>query len=90
LAETACAIGIDTTHHLRLDIIGQTATAYIDGTEVLTYDGFAEYPSGGIGLKSINSATTLFDNVVVSTTPEPATLSLIALGGLAILRRRKR
>jgi hypothetical protein len=30
------------------------------------------------------------DNVVVSQTPEPATLSLLALGGLAISRRRRR
>jgi hypothetical protein len=29
------------------------------------------------------------DNVVVSATPEPATLSLLALGGLLALRRRR-
>ena len=30
------------------------------------------------------------DDVTVSITPEPATLSLLALGGLALVRRRKR
>ncbi len=29
------------------------------------------------------------DGLIVSPMPEPATLSLLALGGLALLRRRK-
>jgi hypothetical protein len=32
----------------------------------------------------------LLDNITFSAVPEPATLSLLALGGLAILRRRRR
>lgn len=31
-----------------------------------------------------------FDNIVVSGTPEPASVSLIALGGLVLLKRRKK
>ncbi len=36
------------------------------------------------------SADELFIGFRVSELPEPATLSLLALGGLAILRRRRR
>jgi hypothetical protein len=36
------------------------------------------------------AATGYIDNLAILQTPEPATLSLLALGGLALLRRRKR
>jgi hypothetical protein len=34
-------------------------------------------------------ATAYLDNITVSQTPEPATLSLLALGGAALLRRKR-
>jgi hypothetical protein len=50
----------------------------------LTRIGFA-------GANSISGTLTqYYDNVVVETVPEPATLSLLALGGLALVARRRR
>ena len=37
-----------------------------------------------------NSFDAMLDNVVLFTTPEPGTLTLLALGGLGLLRRRRR
>jgi 3-keto-disaccharide hydrolase len=65
LKEAAASTPADVWHHLRLDVSGVTATAAIDGTEVLTHDGFSAYPTGRIGLKRIDGGTNRFDNVVV-------------------------
>lgn len=53
------------TYAVRLEVIGDSATAFIDGNEVLSVSGLTEYPSGRIGLKSIFWISR-FDNVVVS------------------------
>ena len=45
--------------------------------------------SGYIGSGVWYNATG-FDNIVISEVPEPATLGLLGLGGLAMLRRRRR
>jgi hypothetical protein len=70
-------------HTLDLDVIGNTATAYIDGVSVLSYNNFTEYTGGPIGLKSINSATTLFDDVSVRSVPEPSTIAMLLVAGSA-------
>ena len=41
-----------------------------------------------ITLYRINTGSTL--NAAVLTTPEPATMGLLAVGGLLVLRRRRR
>ena len=58
----------NTWHHALLRIQGTTVTAYIDGVEVLAYNGLVHYPAGKVALKRINGpGSTLYDNVVVKT-----------------------
>jgi hypothetical protein len=84
-------------HHVRIEVKGTTATAFIDGQQVLYYAGFTDFLNGGVGLKAINSAQILYDNVKVSLTlpfqikvqPQPqigywgksVTFSVTAAGG---------
>ena len=42
------------------------------------------------GIDNFSAAFTGFTSITVTPAPEPATLSLLALGGLAVLRRRRR
>ncbi len=88
LASTSYTLSLDTWHNVRITVEGTQASAYIDDGHVLTHDGFDAYGSGKIGLKTINDGVVLFDNVLV--TPEPATLCLLVVSGLALLRRRRR
>ena len=44
----------------------------------------------GNGGRSSYSRGAAYDNWRISVTPEPATLSFLLLGGLAVLRRRNR
>lgn len=46
------------------------------------YKAVFEMPRGDLGTMSV-------DNVLVTQVPEPTTLSLLALGGLAVMRRRR-
>ena len=87
LTETPYTLSLDTWHNVRLTVEGTQASVYINDSHVITYDGFNEYSSGKIGLKNINDGVVLFDNVVV--TPEPATMSLLVIGGLALLHRKR-
>jgi hypothetical protein len=52
-----------------------------------TLTDFTDVPSDLYVSLYVQAMDATFDNVVV--TPEPATLSLLALGGLALLRRRR-
>lgn len=79
---------------VRIEVVGTTINWLLNGTVMDSYDnsgGF--YTTGNIlvgGMDVFNSANgnngVIIDNVVV--TPEPASLALLAMGGLAMLRRR--
>ncbi len=58
-------------HRLRIDVLGNYATAWIDGEAVLSYDGFTSYPGGRIGLRAALGGIVLFDDVRVATEPFP-------------------
>jgi hypothetical protein len=60
----------------------------IDRPDWATGQAFAA--SGDLFYVGLSSMTNSTGAEVVAFTPEPATLSLLALGGLALLRRRKR
>jgi len=47
-------------------------------------------PPDTYGLSLAADSTQYWLNIVVTPVPEPATMSLLALGGLAILKRRRR
>ena len=83
---------------------GQTLSGWIDGGAGMVLLGSvsspqfltpmnvqlfaAQVPNGGVSEPRPNSALDVrFDNLVI--VPEPATLSLLMLGGLAVLRRRQ-
>jgi len=72
--------------HLRIEVQGDTYSAFLNGAaSPATTLTTSEYSSGRAALYSFSSQTV--DNVVL--TPEPATLALVALGGLLALRRRR-
>ncbi len=88
-------------HHVVITVIEAAGTAHfeIDGLSLGTCDNAIGSPtnlSGGIHLthadyySSMSGALgfAVFDNLVVTDVPEPASLALLAIGGLALIRRR--
>lgn len=85
--------------HVRaeLDIANQTASYWIDGVQLIDQSGLTEFPVGDMSGTTMASAffrthwwtigAAGVDNVVI--TPEPASLALMGLAGLAVVRRRK-
>jgi hypothetical protein len=77
---------------IRVDVVGNRYDAYVDGVlkSTLIDNTFTQ---GEVGLYDFYTSLT-FDNVVVSTVPEPSSLVLFCSGGavglIALGRRRKR
>jgi hypothetical protein len=74
----------------------------IDDNRIATYDITNLGALGGndiaLGVSDVNSSTTrhpallftVFDNLVVTNAPEPASASLLVIGAAAMIRRRQR
>lgn len=84
-------------HHMVVGSMG--APLYTPGTgEFEVYsestEAFAIFDTDGEDTLTMTTYRglegTLIETVVVTATPEPATMSLLAIGGLALIRRRKR
>jgi len=99
LAHITEAVSEGTWRHVQLDYDPGSGNAYakvalLDGTligEVIQYVG----PLSGIdrlGMSTIGdgyggTGVSYIDNVVLQQTPEPATMGLLGVGGVAVLRR---
>ncbi len=57
---------VGTEKEFRVDVSGDTFTAYVDGEKMLTATD-STYSSGGVGLRSMNKSVTDFDDVKVKT-----------------------
>ncbi|MGH0031751.1 MAG: family 16 glycoside hydrolase [Myxococcota bacterium] len=88
LATAPLVVSDNAWHQLELEVIGDSATAFIDSSVVLSVSGLTKYHSGQIGLKTINSGVTLFDNIHVIAVPEPSTSILLGTGLLFLARYR--
>jgi len=71
---------------VNVDLDALTADFYYNG-DLLTSGSWTSSNIAAIDLYPETTSSVYYDNI--SLTPEPATLSLLALGGLALLRRRK-
>ena len=60
----------------------------VDGNLVTTQDVTFDGNFGGVVGFSANQGNARIDNLVISAIPEPASLGLLGIGGLALLRRR--
>lgn len=86
-----------------IDVVGGIATWSIDGLEIAEIDTASLNLGGGnilFGHNDTNNSSssdgnssllnvTLIDNIVVTRIPEPSSLMLLSLGGLALVRRRR-
>ncbi len=79
-------------HNLKAVIKSSTVDFYVDGVLAETEARANSYGFDTVVLGSdltANGQQVWVDNVRVEVVPEPATLALLGLGGLALLRRRR-
>jgi hypothetical protein len=75
--------------HLHIEVIGNTYSAYVNGSSTpATTLTTSLFSNGGVALYDFSSQT--FDNVVISTVPEPAAGMLMAMGAGAWFCGRRR
>jgi hypothetical protein len=91
-ADTGDPVFDRTTEWRKLTAIIKDTTLefYVDdvlGTTVAKAPGFT-YDTIGIGTSYSSQEQVWFDDIALYNIPEPATLSLLVLGGLAVIRRR--
>ena len=73
------------------NLIEASGTAGLSWGQVsLQYTAIAADAGNKIGIKMYGDGDVSFDDVTLDAIPEPATLSVLALGGLALLRRRRK
>ena len=91
LAQTLTSGNLPLFNRMSITISDDTATAFSSDALPTTLD-LADFPYvNSFEIYADGVATHLYGDLTSLTlTPEPATLSLLALGGLAMLRRRRR
>jgi hypothetical protein len=67
-----------------------TMFAYLDGDKVFEWYDIPAFDVDALQFQSISGQVWIIDNIAVEMVPEPATLGLLGIGGLALLRRRRR
>ena len=67
-----------------------TMFAYLDGVTVFEWYNMPAFDVDALQFQSIDGQQWIIDNIAVEMVPEPATLGLLGIGGLALLRRRRR
>ena len=76
---------------LNTEATAWTAEWFVDASSVRS-ETFVSNPTGinYVGLGRDNCANVTFSNFNLSVVPEPSSAALLGLGGLALLRRRRK